>query len=317
MAFHDVELPTGFQYSSIAGAGFGTIIQETASGHEYRVARQSQGRHRFRLVKGLQTEAEAKALKAFALGRRGALHSWKLTDFSDYTSASDGVSAPDDEDQVLGTADGTETTFQLVKTYDASGDAPYSRAITLPKSGTVVVSLDNVNTTAFTVNGSGQVVLDSAPANGVVVKAGFEFCVPVRFSAEFDAWAQLQADAYQIWSLPTLDAVEVLSEVELPERWTPGGARDWGEVAADIAITLNDGKLHRVLPTANINLWLPPVNRIPGGHVFTVHVPASSSNTIQIKDDIGTNVGSTFGSSGATRHIGLVHGASTSTWVVY
>ena len=36
MAFHDVSLPDDFEYRSISGAGFSTIVQETASGHEFR-----------------------------------------------------------------------------------------------------------------------------------------------------------------------------------------------------------------------------------------------------------------------------------------
>jgi uncharacterized protein (TIGR02217 family) len=83
MAFHDTQLPDGFQYGSLAGAGFATIVQETSSGHETRIARQAQARHRFRLVKILQSKSEAKALKAFALGRRGSLHSFKIQDIAD------------------------------------------------------------------------------------------------------------------------------------------------------------------------------------------------------------------------------------------
>lgn len=317
MAFHNVELPEAVQYGSVAGPGFGTIIQETASGHEYRVARQSQGRLRFRLAKELQTNAEAVAIKTFALARRGALNSWKLKDWSDYTTASDNVSAPSNLDHIIGVGDGTEDTFQLLKYYDAAGPAPYLRAITLPVTGTVVVALNTVNTTAFTVSGSGQVVLNTPPAGAVVVTAGCEFRVPVRFSAEFDAWAQMQADAYNVWSLPTLDAVEVLSEVELPERWYAGGGRDWGATANNVRLSLNDGALQYIDPTAAISMYLPPVARIPSGdRIFTVAVKAGATGTVQLKDDLGASIGSTM-AAGVVKQVAMIRGASTSTWIRY
>ena len=57
MAFHDVLLPDGFQYASSAGPGFQTIVQQSGSGHETRIQRQSQALHRLSLLKQLQTPA--------------------------------------------------------------------------------------------------------------------------------------------------------------------------------------------------------------------------------------------------------------------
>ena len=107
MAFHDVSLPSDFQYGSGMGAGFATIVQQTASGHEFRVARQAQGLHRLSLRKELQSSTEAQTLKAFALARRGALHSFRVKDWSDYSSASDGQATPTTLDVILGTGNGT------------------------------------------------------------------------------------------------------------------------------------------------------------------------------------------------------------------
>lgn len=319
MAHHDVLLPDYFQYGSSAGAGFATIVQPTATGHEVRVARQSQGIHRLSLNASLLTPALAKELKGFALARRGSLHSFKVKDFSDFTTNVDGESAPDDEDAILGTGDGTTTTFQLVKTYETDGPAPYIRTIALPESGTVVVALDGVNTTSFTVNGSGQVVLNSAPANGVIVTAGCRFYVPVRFVLDVDKWARLVADAYQLWSTPLMDVQEVLGEVEQPERKPTGGGRDWGSTAVAIYPAFADGELIKLTPTGTtIDIVLPvPTYQGSGPLIFTVHVPAAASQNVQVRDDQGNAIGSAFGSGGATKYLGLSRSGSDVTWVLH
>ena len=316
MAFHDVSLPVGLQYGSIAGAGFSTQIIETASGHEHRVTRTSQSRHRFTLRKELQSQDEATALKAFALGRRGSLYSFRLKDWSDYTTAADGISAPTSTDQPLAIGDGSAGTWPLTKTYDSTGDAPYGRGLTLPVTGTVVAAVNGVATTSFTINGDGDLTLATPAPNGHPVSFGCEFDVPVRFSKGLDDWAQMSADAYQTWSFPDMGCIEVLDEVEYPERWNPGGGRDWGAIGQGFSIRMNDGKLQSAAPTTAVSIYLPPVARIPSGHVFTIHNVTGSAGTIQVRDDAGTAVGSTI-ANGVTKYLGLVRGTTTSTWVLY
>lgn len=317
MAFHDVLLPDGFQYASNSGPGFATIVQPTASGHEVRVARQSQAVHRLSLIKALQTPAEAKALKSFALERRGALHSFKVKDFADYTSAADGESAPTVIDQVIGTGDGTTANFQLVKRYGISGPSEYTRTIQLPISGTVVCAIAGTPTASFTVNGEGVVTFASAPSLGQLVTAGFQFHIPVRFSLEFDKWARLQADAFNVWSMPLLDVQEVLGEVEQPETWAAGGCRSL-TTGQDITLAYNDGNLLNVNPTANINVFLPvPGEMGSGAGIFTINVPPGAVGNVQVRDDAGNTLGSAFGAtSGGVRRIGLVRSGSTSTWII-
>ena len=313
MAFHDVSLPEGLQYGSTAGAGFNTIVTETSSGHETRVARQAQGRHRFRLLKQLQDEVEAKDLKAFALGRRGSLHSFRLKDFSDYTTNDDGKSDPTALDQIIGSGDGSDASFQLRKVYDDTGDAPYIRPLQLPVAGTVLVAVNSVPTTSFTVNGEGIVTLTTTPDPGDVITAGCKFEVPVRFERGFDEWAQMQADAFETWSFVDIGCIEDLSAVESPERANFGGGRDWGTTAQNLVLSLNDGVLQDIEPTASISVFLPPMSRVPGGRIFTIITPASSTGTIQIRDHSGTAVGSAFG-AGLTKFVGLVRSGSTGKW---
>ncbi len=316
MAFHDVTLPENFQYGSSAGAGFATIIQTTASGHEVRVARQTQPVHRLSLQAALWTKTEAKALKAFAIARRGSFHSFKVKDFSDYTSNDDGETAPTNLDQEIGTGDGVETTFQIVKVYNKGGDGEFSRVITLPEEGTVVVSLDGVNTTAWTLNGAGEITFSSPPGVGVVIKVGFKFFIAVRFAADFDKWARLQADAFEVWSLPLLDVIEVLNEVEFPERWEGGGGRNWGDPTQAVQISWNDGCHQRLNPAGAISLFLPvPETARTGRDLIVVSVKAGAAGSVQVRDDQGTALGSAI-TEGQIRRLHFTRISSTTgEWV--
>jgi len=317
MAFHDVTLPDEFQYGSQAGAGFSTIVQQTASGHEIRVARQAQAVHRMSLRTELRTAQDAKTLKAFALARRGSLHSFKIKDWSDYTSAGDGESAPTMLDQVIGTGDASTATFQLVKRYEVTGPNPYVRTITLPIAGTVVAAINGIATGAFTLSGTGQIVFSSAPGAGAIITAGFQFHVPVRFTLDVDRWTRLQADAFNVWSLPSLDVQEVLNEVEYPERWQHGGSKYWGTISQSIRLAFNDGAFHVMQTnTASVSAFLPiPTYAGSGPHMFTIYNSGGTQN-ITLLDDTGATV-TTMAPFDTTRIALSRDSGGTVTWHAY
>ncbi len=313
MAHHNIQLPDGFAYRSAVGTAFSTIINETSSGHEYRVSRQAQARRRFRLIKELLTDEEVRELQSFHLGRRGPLNSFDLVDFSDFTTAADDVSEPDATDQILGTGDGSTTRFQLVKRYEAAGLNEYGEVIDRPVTGTVVVALDGTPTTAFTVNGIGQIVLDSAPDTGVVVTAGCEFYRAARFLNDL---MTLQADAHGVWSIADFDCVQVLSEAAWPERWFAGGSTDWGEVASSVQFSLQDGELQIITPTTAIHGFLPSPSRMPGGpRMLRVVIGGGAAGTLQLRDDAGNAIGSPLAANDHAE-IGLVVEDDIATWVV-
>lgn len=320
MAFHNVSMPDAFQYGSVFGAGFATVVQETSTGHEYRLARQSQARHRYRLLKLLQGQTEAMALKSFALARRGAEHSFRLKDWSDYTSNADGITAPTNVDQLIGVGDGTTKAFRLYKTYDISGPAPYQRPIDLPVAGSVVVALNGSNSTAWTLtNPGGIVTFTTAPTAGVLVTAGFQFDVPVRFAQSVDEWTQLRSDAFLYWTLDQIECVEVLGEVATPELWEPGGWTDHGAITQDVTISYAQGRGHSFAPSTGLNVFLPapgPTRAVGGPKQFVVENKAGSAGTIQIRDDAGGAVGSSL-SAGAVVEVGLVESGGSFRWLVY
>ena len=61
------------------------------------------------------------------------------------------------------------------------GDAEQVRRVRLPVESSVRVSVDGPEAAAFSIV-DGDLLLDTAPAAGVAVRAGFLFDVPVRFA---------------------------------------------------------------------------------------------------------------------------------------
>lgn len=328
MTFHNARLPEAVQFSSTFGAGFQTVIQQTASNHEVRIARQSQARHRLSLVKNLLSDDEMAAVKVFHLRTRGALDSFRAKDWSDYTTASDGVSASAGTDQLLGTGDGSETQFQLVKRYAVGATGEYARTITLPLTGNVAgdsqtleVRVDGVLQTFnsdYTVTEPGGVItFSTAPALGLSVTAGFEFDIPCRFEKALDTLAGIRADASGVWSVQNLALLEVFAEVEWPERFDPGGSIDLGTVSGDISLSFGMESMVTLTPggtgTRLVVLPAPPDLHEGGTQIFTLHVQAGTAS-VQIIDDAGNNVGASF--SSGIRVLDLLVSTSTTEWHV-
>jgi len=114
---------------------------------------------------------------------------------------------PSDTDVILDTGDGAKTAFQLVKRYEDGGEE-YIRPINKPVVGTVIVSLDDVSQpTGWTLDSTtGIITFASAPGNGVIVKAGFEFDVPARFDVDE---LSISLDAFEAGTLPAIDVIEI------------------------------------------------------------------------------------------------------------
>lgn len=75
------------------------------------------------------------AVVAFFEARNGRLHAFRFKDWSDYKSCLPSA-APGPTDQIIGTGNGSTTTFALTKTY-ASGARSWTRTIIKPVAGTI------------------------------------------------------------------------------------------------------------------------------------------------------------------------------------
>lgn len=185
MGFDEVRFSDRIARGSRGGPGFLTEVVEVASGHERRNQVWAQARCRFEARTGVRSQADLAELIGFFRARRGRARGFRFRDWSDYTSTATGdrVEAVTAVDQVIGSGDGVETAFQLVKSYEAGA---FMRDIVKPVAASVMVALDGVAQGAgWAVDtATGVVTFDVAPSVGVVVSAGFVFDVPVRFDTD-------------------------------------------------------------------------------------------------------------------------------------
>lgn len=188
MAFHEVRFPEKISYGAVGGPGFKTTVFTRASGYEDRNVEWAKARAEYDVAHGIKTQAELDQLLAFFYARRAKAYGFRFKDWSDYKSCS-ATKTPAAADQSLGTGDGTNRVFQLVKTYSDAADS-YVRTINKPVSGTVKIAVDGVlktETTHYTIDYTTGVVtftVGNAPGSGAAVTAGYEFDVPCRFDTD-------------------------------------------------------------------------------------------------------------------------------------
>jgi len=206
MAFHEVRFPDDISRGARGGPERRTQVVELASGDEERNAAWADSRRHFDAAYGIRRADDLAAVVAFFEARNARLHGFRWKDWGDFKSGL--PSAPVTPiDQALGTGDGATTAFQLVKHY-VSGAQTWTRRIVKPVAGTVRVALAGVEqVSGWSVNTTtGIVTFDTAPGAGVLVTAGFEFDVPVRFDTDR---LDVTWDLDRLGSIASIPLVEV------------------------------------------------------------------------------------------------------------
>lgn len=195
MSFEEVQFPTDISYGSQGGPQFSTTISVQAAGHEKRNIDWAQARYTYDVAYGVKDQSLMETLITFFQAMAGRGYGFRYKDHLDYKSTASMATAIGDTDQVCKNTvtggyvgDGSTTTFQIMKTY-SGGAQTRRREITKPVSGTVVVSLDDVSQNASPLGWSvdtttGIITFTTPPGSNVVVKAGYEFDVPVRFDTD-------------------------------------------------------------------------------------------------------------------------------------
>jgi uncharacterized protein (TIGR02217 family) len=184
MAFHEIRFPDNISRGARGGPERRTQVVELASGDEERNGSWANSRRRYDVAYGIRRADDLAAVVAFFEARNGRLHGFRYKDWADYKSClpSQAITATD---QQIGTGNGAVTTFALLKRY-TSGAQTWVRTIAKPVDGTVRVALGMVEQmSGWTIDAmTGVITFTTAPALGIIVRAGFEFDVPVRFDSD-------------------------------------------------------------------------------------------------------------------------------------
>ncbi len=203
-AFHDVLFPLAIGLRASGGPEFATQVATSSSGYEQRNAGWSDARLHFDAGVGIRSDADLRTLLAFFRARRGQASGFRFTDPFDCTSRDDETPVTP-LDQPIGAGDGVTTRFWLAKTYGADAD-PYARRITRPDAASVVVAVDGVAVTGWTVADLGAIDFAVAPAAGAQISAGFTFDVPVRFAVDR---IDVAASGWRSGDAPSIPVIEI------------------------------------------------------------------------------------------------------------
>jgi len=206
MAFHEVRFPDNISRGARGGPERRTQIVELASGDEERNASWANSRRRYDVAYGIRRADDLATVVAFFEARNSRLHGFRYKDWGDYKSSL--PSQPlTPTDQLIGTGNGIVTSFALLKHY-TSGAQAWTRAIAKPVAGSVRIALGGVEQmSGWSVDTTtGVVSFNTAPGVGVVITAGFEFDVPVRFDTDT---LDVTLDIERLGSITSIPLLEI------------------------------------------------------------------------------------------------------------
>lgn len=318
MSFQEIQFPTDISYGSKGGPGFRTDITTTDSGYEFRRSKWSSAKRMYDVSYGVRSLEDIYAIYELYLCSLGSAMGFRYKDWSDYSTAlnvSNRYPATTDilhTDVIIATGDGSKKTFQLKKNY-SYGSVTRSRTITKPVSGTVKIGLDSVNqASGWTVDTTtGIVTFTTAPTNGAIITAGFEFDVPVRFGEDVDEALESSITGFDSGSVSSISLKEI-TDFQAQTDYVPNRGSGEFVVSADKSIQVNDGFVQTYDPSANVILTLPDPTNLEAGHYF-LFVHAGTSNTITVKDDQANVIGTL--TNGQSCEIYLTQGSGSKFWM--
>ncbi|MDH6294410.1 TIGR02217 family protein [Agrobacterium fabrum] len=210
VAFHEVRFPLRLALGVSGGPVRRTDIVNLSNGRENRNQRWRNARRAYDAGSGIRSVTDLYEVLAFFEARRGELYGFRFRDPVDFKSCPPGETTAA-TDQRIGTGDGVATGFQLVKTYADAGGS-FSRRIDKPVEGSVIVSVEGVKaapTDLSVDHATGMVTFRAGPAPpaGAVIRAGFEFDVPVRFAIDR---IDINVTAFEAGRIPSIPLMEIL-----------------------------------------------------------------------------------------------------------
>jgi len=171
MSFLEIRFPESISFNSSSILEFNTTVVQTKNGSEQRNINWSENKMKYNIISGIKTKDEINEILTFFRLVKGMGYGFRFKDWSDYSATR----------QKIGTGDGNNTQFQLIKTYTNS-DNTYVRTIIKPVISTIKVYLNDVQTSDFSIDlTTGIITFNTAPVTDSIITADFEFDVPVRF----------------------------------------------------------------------------------------------------------------------------------------
>ena len=215
MAFPVYRLPPEVERGMVGGPTYQNVIQESISGTEQRVRVWAKCRGEWDISYAILGNEEMsttfRAVVALFRAHFANLYPFPFKDWGDYEL----------NDGWIGTGDGSNKIFQIVKVYDPSeiilgtqGSMIYVRDIYLPRPG-LVVKVNGVTQTLathYTISATGLVTFVTAPTVGHAVSVSGEFDVPVRFNTNR---LELTINENNIAEIGSLPIREVIGSAEL------------------------------------------------------------------------------------------------------
>ena len=161
--------PISISYGSLGGPGYSTDVAELGSGHEQRNRNWEYPRHDYDASYGIRRLNDMEDVIGFFHVMVGRVHGFRYKDWLDYKSCGvlDAVLSIDME---IGTGDGSETEFQLVKIY-TKGALSQTRQIRKPVADSTVIAIKTISDLRWSVDTTTGLVTFSPDLNYTITNA--------------------------------------------------------------------------------------------------------------------------------------------------
>jgi uncharacterized protein (TIGR02217 family) len=194
-----VRMPIDVERGVRGGPQFSTTVNRTDGGSLVTNQNWAYPLYKGQVGFGIQSKEDLKNVINFFYARRGGLRGFLFRDWSDYEFDND----------LIGTGDGSDTTFQAVRIYD-DDVLPFTRIITRPVDDSdMVVSVNGVNVSSATwsVTSGGILTFTSPPPNGHAIRiVTGTFNIPCRFASDL---LEVEMEIWNAGSIPNIPIEEV------------------------------------------------------------------------------------------------------------
>lgn len=199
--------PTDINYGVVGGPVYKTNIVEKNSGHENANSVWPEGRHEYDLIYAAKDQLTIERLLTFFHAIKGRAQGFRFKDFTDFKSCSIANSIACTDQILLRLPDKSNRYYQLVKRYTYDANHTTIRLIKKPVKDTIITAVNGKETTEFSADfATGILEFYNLPQKNVVITAGFEFDVPVRFMSDT---LQISIDSDKTRSVHNLGLIEV------------------------------------------------------------------------------------------------------------